>query len=150
MKKGWRWILLLFGMILTWQCLREPTAVRTLESVLVVDLPRGIGVEYTDTHGGFHGDGELNAVVMFQSAKQGERFVRQISDTWMPLPAKTEILSAVRQEWAELPMVEEGYWMFRDRYFEQYGERASYRLWNSTFAVLDTEEWMLYVFELDL
>lgn len=136
---------------LMWAWPREPGIVRSLERAIEADLPRGIAVEYTDTHGGFHGDGELRAVVTFADPDQAKGFRQEVSGRWSLLPVDGAVLREVRRLWPELPEPEEGYWMYRDRFFEQYGRRCDLNpvLQNCTFALLDPRGLTLYVFQSD-
>lgn len=139
--------------------------IRHLERRLCADLPAGIQLEYQDSHSGFHGDGVLTAVVTFPSQKAVREFTGRLAAPWSPLPVEPAELSwAVHREWRglpplstdlrrnDLPPVTQGYWFYRDRYQEQYGQACAFNpyLQNATFALLDTQDGVLYVLEIDL
>lgn len=161
--KKWlkRIVLVLAALVLLYIAIQRLTPaqvkqLRWLEKQLEVDLPRGAAVEfYEDTHGGFHGDGTLTAVVTFPTPQVAQDFAAGLETPWdeLPLvPEEIDIWQAAHQLWEELPQVERGMWYYRDRFFEMYGKPAPnhYVLWNATFALLDTENGALYVLKNDI
>ena len=107
-----------------------------------------------ETHGGFHGDGETFITMQF-SDKQAEKFLKKVKEN---------------EHWQELPLtgffynfvdIENGYWFAIDRYFhnddtynvKKYNidgiggdDRAAL---NYTLAAFDTDNNMLYFYEMD-
>lgn len=97
---------------------------------LSVQLPAGTKIDVQDSHGGFHGDGFLFAVARL-TAKQSEEFTAEISSLWKELPMDEEMNRAFYSVWeqhgtafAAPPEDMEGQWFYRDRFFEQYGEKV--------------------------
>lgn len=129
-----------------------------LESRLGLFLPIDAEIVCEDSHGGFHGDGVLAAVVRLPDSQAGKETVQSAAEEWKPLPVNEDWMDQFRQMWAEqeetlgpLPQNAGGFWFYRDRYHEQYGETCSFNpvLQNCTFAMLDTDSGMLYVLEVD-
>lgn len=131
---------------------------RHLEKELRISLPDGVEITSMDSHGGFHGDGTLLAVVTVPDKAEQDALWEQVEDTWSTLPADEAIMEPIRQLWEErcgalplLPDTENGRWFYRDRYEEQYGEKCEFNsvLQNCTFALLDRDSGRLYVLEND-
>lgn len=131
---------------------------RYLEKELRISLPDEAEIASLDSHGGFHGDGTLIAVVSFTDEEGQEALWAQIEEKWSNLPAYEEILEPVRQDWEAysgalppLPDTGNGRWFYRDRYEEKYGEKCEFNsvLQNCTFALFDRESGQLYVLESD-
>lgn len=129
-----------------------------LEKELRISLPDGADIASLDSHGGFHGDGTLLAVVTVPEETEQDALWAQVEDTWNALPADETIMEPIRQLWEErcgalppLPDTRNGRWLYRDRYEEQYGERCEPNpvLQNCTFALLDRDTGRLYVLEND-
>lgn len=129
-----------------------------LESRLGLSLPTGTEIVCEDSHGGFHGDGVLAAVVRIPNSQAGEDAVQSVAEQWTPLPVTEGWMDQFQQMWAEhkatlgsMPRNAEGFWFYRDRYKEQYGEACSFNpvLQNCTFAMLDINTGVLYVLEVD-
>lgn len=129
-----------------------------LESRLGLPFPTGTEIVCEDSHGGFHGDGVLAAVVRLPNSPAGEQAVQSMAEQWTPLPVEEIWMEQFQQMWTEreatlgpLPQNADGFWFYRDRYQEQYGEVCSFNpvLQNCTFAMLDTNTGVLYVLEVD-
>lgn len=129
-----------------------------LESRLGLSLPIGTEIVCEDSHGGFHGDGVLAAVVRFPDSQAGESAIQSIAKQWTPLPVEESWMEQFQSMWVEhketlgvLPQHADGFWFYRDRYKEQYGETCSFNpvLQNCTFAMLDSGSGRLYVLEVD-
>ena len=121
-------------------------------------------IEEVDTHGGFHGDGHYYLVLDCSANKE----LAQIKlKNWheLPLPETlnyivfgTEIRGTTyRNGWAEeasVPIIKNGYYMFKDRHSEsndsadasQLHDRCSY---NFSVAVYDCDTNKMYYFEFD-
>lgn len=129
-----------------------------LSKRLNVKLPSEGTLAVQDSHGGFHGDGVLLAVVQLTPEQSGE-FAAQIAQVWDELPMEEEMAQTFYTIWKQYgpafqmpPGDMEGRWFYRDRYFEQYGERCKGNpiAQNCTFALFDQESGTLYVLENDL
>lgn len=124
---------------------------------LDIRLPAGAEIVCQDSHGGFHGDGVLTAVVRF-APRQSEKLAAQLQGAWDELPMDREMTEAFYREWEQNgaaldmpPREMEGFWTYRDRYFEQHGEKCRFApiVQNCTFALFDRETGTLYVLECD-
>ena len=131
---------------------------RYLEKELRISLPDRAEIASLDSHGGFHGDGTLLAVVTVPDKAEQDALWDRVKDNWNALPADEAIMEPIRQLWEErcgalplLPDTENGRWFYRDRYEEQYGEKCEFNsvLQNCTFALLDRDSGRLYVLEND-
>ena len=72
---------------------------------LGIEIPKDIKIEYEDTHGGFHGDGETVAVVEFNNSigEDIQKYYGQVQE-WLAEP--NEIVSkftyvTMRRRWSE-------------------------------------------------
>lgn len=162
MKKIGLWsalVLVVVGLGVTaWFLSAGHSMERHLEQRLGISLPEGTNIASTDDHGGFHGDGTLIAVVTVLDKAGQEELQNQVEDKWSAFPVDAAVLEPVRRHWEErsgvlpdLPDAESGWWFYRDRYQEQYGEACAFNpvLQNCTFALLDRNSWRLYVLEND-
>lgn len=131
---------------------------RHLESRLGLSFPTGTEIVCEDSHGGFHGDGVLAAIVRFPDSQAGEKVIRSIAKQWTPLPVQEDWMEKFQVVWTDyaktldaLPQNIEGFWFYRDRYKERYGEVCYPNpvMQNCTFAMLDAETGLLYVLEVD-
>ena len=133
-----------------------------------IPIPDSIRIDYEDTHGGFHGDGDTLAIVKFDGdTASGVRAEISKQPHWkrLPLSESLEVMMyggvingiTYTHEYAELlkmPRVDNGYWFFEDRQLEsglsKEGQdlfpRASY---NFTLAVYDADTDILYYLEVD-
>ena len=125
----------------------------TIENALDLTLPKDCAISCTDDHGGFHGDGTLYAVVEIP-ADAADDFLAALQSDWTALPVTEELRDAYYGEGGEgcgvsygLPEPSAGCYLYRDRYFAQYGERCAFNpvLQNATFAVYDADAARLYV-----
>ena len=131
---------------------------RHLESRLGLSFPTGTEIVCEDSHGGFHGDGVLAAIVRFPDSQAGEEVIRSIAKQWTPLPVQEDWMEKFQVVWTDyaktldaLPQNIEGFWFYRGRYKERYGEVCYPNpvMQNCTFAMLDAETGLLYVLEVD-
>ena len=87
MKKQLKYIflLLIFFCLLT-GCYSQ-ALYKKISATLGIKIPANVKIEYEDTHGGFHGDGETFAKIEFD-AFQAEEILRQIVslESWHELP----------------------------------------------------------------
>ena len=150
-----------------------PPAEASLDEVLGLDLAGCIVDADSDTHGGFHGDGETAVILTWEDGSGVEAQIAQ-SDAWQPLPLPEELTAvfygyayeedgwsyswgplAVDEDGAPLfPTVENGYYFFLDRSDESRNQRSTEGLWNRysfnfTAALYDTDSGTLYYYELD-
>ncbi len=88
-KKQYKHLLLLVMVILFLTgCFSESINKRISRS-LGIEIPKDIKIEYEDTHGGFHGDGETVAVVEFNNSI-GEDIQSEMlnNEDWNKLPLR--------------------------------------------------------------
>ena len=135
------------------------TGVRAhLEERLGISLPAGAEISSVDTHGGFHGDGTLLAMVKLDGQEELDTLRQEVERRWSAAPVDGEMLEQIQDVWSQyagglgsMPAGDAGPWLYRDRYAEQYGERCKFNpvLQNCTFAILDVDAGRLYVLEND-
>ena len=130
-------------------------------------LPSRAEIKYSDTHGG-NGDGDLYAVVSFPDdaaaqfsdslAKAG--WQTKLPDDMVPWFYGGNITAEGKSSSTDgyfhdmkidVPEVKDGYFFYRDRYREQYGEPCSYAPYtqNFTIAIFDSGHSTLYFLEGD-
>ena len=128
---------------------------QNLSAGLSVDLTDGELIEYSDTHGGFHGDGECRAKMTFsQQAADTLCSALSASDYWTSLPMTENISSALEYGNADFPPIEAGYYLFFDRSdqsrdIKDLSEFQSRYSFNYTAAVYDADSRTLYYYDLD-
>ena len=113
-----------------------------------IELPLDAAIEYWDTHGGFHGDGESFARITLP--ENASEFTQQVlADGWHRLSKQTDVHQELEGSEFEalLPKTEKGYWYLWDRSPDDALEPADL---NITLAVFDTSKHTLYVYEKDL
>lgn len=168
MKKQYKYLLLLMIIVLPLTgCFSESINKRISRSV-GIEIPRNIKIEYEDTHGGFHGDGETFAVVEFNKSI-AEDIQSGISNNmgWNSLPLSEVIDLMVyggekggidySYNFAELlnmPHIENGYWFFNIRHPNsttpsEYSNLLHESSFNFTLAIYDTDTHTLYYLEFD-
>ncbi len=157
-----------------WESLLTGTDVE-LRRELGVDISGYTEMTESDTHGGFHGDGELFYTAYYNTGPAGEleenleRLAEQNGSGWRRLPM-TEVLQtaaygAEGDGWKSGPWITvngeegfpeaaEGYYYFRDRHSQAEDERDDSQLLqrnsqNFTLALYDTENNVLYYYEGD-
>ena len=168
MKKQLKYIflLLIFFCLLT-GCYSQ-ALYKKISATLGIKIPANVKIEYEDTHGGFHGDGETFAKIEFD-AFQAEEILRQIESLEscheLHLSANLHLIMYGGEKdnveyiynFAKkfgIPHIKKGYWFFIDRHDkstspekdEDIFERSSF---NFTLAIYDTDTNTLYYFELD-
>lgn len=165
-------ILLLIACLLLYvltSCSGTLSEEETISRSIGVSVDSGFIEEYTDTHGGFHGDGEAYAKIAFSD----ESFCDLVKDNpdWQPLPLPKTLKVVLYggtldngDSWSsfienendtpQLPDISDGYYFFKDRYsggtdekdvsviFERYSM-------NFTLAIYDTDSKTLYFYEID-
>ncbi|MBQ3135616.1 MAG: hypothetical protein IJB75_07395 [Oscillospiraceae bacterium] len=121
-------------------------------------------VESLDTHGGFHGDGTYYLIL--DCSKNREKALKAVSK-WdrLPLPENVKLMmyGGMKNgryygyhlaEEANMPRIENGYYVFRDRYRggndpSDDSELLSRYSFNFTIAVYDADTDRMYYFEYD-
>ena len=123
-------------------------------------VPFSVELEYKDSHGGFHGDGECLVKVIF-SEEQAQKFKEKIEKNshWKQLPMPERLQSKVSldaEEGMNIPVIKNGYYFFLDRHSQADDKYNPYEIdskarasWNFTVAVFDIDENTLYFYEID-
>lgn len=116
---------------------------------LDASLSGGIVLEYWDTHGGFHGDGEIFAMIRGTCRFSEDPY-------WHRLPLSDNVAAALKACLGEeqIPAADKGWYYFRDRHPEALDRGDDSRLnsrasRNFTVAVYDGETDILYYYEYD-
>ena len=104
-KKQYKHLLLLVMVILFLTgCFSESINKRISRS-LGIEIPKDIKIEYEDTHGGFHGDGETVAVVEFNNSI-GEDIQSNNKELFHKLFGRKDSIEnqlGMQLDWQELP-----------------------------------------------
>ncbi|HIX31283.1 MAG TPA: hypothetical protein H9682_04025 [Firmicutes bacterium] len=144
-----------------------------VSKTLALDLKNCTIAAHTDTHGGFHGDGETVAIFTWEDKSAIENQITR-NDAWKPLPLPDELtavfygleyekdgmtyglgpLAADEDRTPLFPTVENGYYFFLDRSDESRDQHSTEGLWdrysfNFTAALYDTDSGALYYYALD-
>ena len=139
---------------------------KRISDSLGIDIPGSMKIDYEDTHGGFHGDGETIATIEFTKSI-AEKIRKDIADNmnWnsLPLSENHDILMyggtkegiTFSYNYAELlnmPRIENGYWFYEDRQPESTLSREEEDLipllsYNFTIAIYDLDTDTLYYLE---
>lgn len=130
-----------------------------LQKICGLDLSGCTVISAEDTHGGFHGDGDL--IVTIDCTKNADSVSRQTED-WNSLPLSGNLQSFLYGgeytlgygDKAGIPEFTNGRYFFWDRHSqstdptsdEELFERYSF---NFSLVLYDTEHSLLYLFELD-
>lgn len=143
----------------------------TYNDKIGISIPKDSTVlDYEDSHGGFHGDGESYVIIKL-SEKGKNEFSKKVkrSKKWgnLPLPDKYERIvfggefdnvsygDGYFENGGHIPRnIKNGIYYFRDRYAENYPQEASIDInerysYNFTISILDLDENKLYICELD-
>ena len=134
-----------------------------------VDISSGVIVTSSDSHGEFHGDGQLFASVNFSDNRIAEELSEDAA--WHPLPLSKTLTTLVygmqtadsqtgpylkaANGTALFPEIQHGYYYFRDRQSEQPTDRhddtsiLDRYSFNFTIVIYDTDTNTLYYAELD-
>ena len=164
-------LLLLFALVFT-GC-SDQTTEGTSEEILELDLQGCTVATNTDTHGGFHGDGETVVILTWEDSSAVEKQIAQ-SSVWNSLPLNDDLQSVFYgTTWEEdgmmysrgplaadedrtplFPTVENGYYFFLDRSDGSRNQRSTEGLWNRysfnfTAALYDADRGALYYYALD-
>lgn len=137
--------------------------VEDISTALSIDVSSGKEVQFSDDHGGFHGDGTEYIVLEFTDDKVLEQIKDNSAWTALPLDETTKALVyGVTEETSQIgpfltnengdtlfPEIENGYYILIDRHSQKEGnilERASF---NFTLAIYDTDTNKLHYCEFD-
>lgn len=160
MKRYFKWILVFIVLILAFKMTFTQPIHKRISNALGITIPRSINIYYEDTHGGFHGDGDLVAKMQFNK-KESENLLLQIKNNsnWMPLPLTPNIERALYQyygltEKINMPHIDKGYWFLVDRFGGEIRGNDDNKLFyrsaaNFTVGVYDAVNHTLYYYELD-
>lgn len=141
---------------------------KEVSQALGINATEGTELSYSDTHGGFHGDGTKYIQLSFSD----EEFVDSIkqSPEWKQLPLSTDLYTLIYgisnekeaigpyatddSESALFPQIENGYYFFKDRFSESTDSQNSSDIlsrsaFNFTIAIYDTDTNTLYFCEVD-
>ncbi len=139
---------------------------RRISNSLGIKTPIYAKIEYEDSHGGFHGDGDTLAKV-YLNGKSAEEVIIEIKDKWKLLPLSENLnlmmyggikdnmeYSYNLADKLKIPRIENGYWYFIDRHSKSTDtyndadlfERNSF---NFTLALYDLDINILYYIEFD-
>lgn len=140
-------------------CACSPSGVGALEAHTGLKFGDGaIVASEKDTHGGFHGDGESLAVVRL---KRGGAEELINSANFIPIPMDEELFRFVYGDFLsvdslikEIPAIENGGYLLRDRFAEQYPSESAAPIFermaiNLTLTVVDADSDTVYIFDLD-
>ncbi len=139
-----------------------------ISKTIGADVSAGEVISESDSHGGFHGDGDTIVVIQFADTSFSTKVEENEEWNAMPLTENlTALVYGVQTEGSSvgpmihsgdgtpaIPEVENGYYYFRDRHSQSTDPtddsgvlgRASY---NFTMAIYDTDSKILYYMELD-
>lgn len=120
---------------------------------LGINVAVGDVAEYSDTHGGFHGDGELYAEITFSDDSVEQEILK--SEDWKSYPDKT-VSSVVEifddsDDLHSLPDITNGYYYLENRSDEtdDVTKIMSGSSFNFTLAIYDADNEVMYYYELD-
>lgn len=137
---------------------------KEISNALNVDCRAATVLEYSDTHGGFHGDGMTYAALQFPDASFGDALAD--NELWRSLPLSDTVhtflyggegrSTAVIDENGKprFPEVEHGCWYFYDRHAESTDPQDDSQIFrrystNLTVAVYDADTKTLYYCKFD-
>ena len=138
--------------------LSHPEYVQKLSGL---DISGSTIVSIEDTHGGFHGDGEL--IVIFDCTEIADSVVEQM-ENWKTMPMTDNLQRLMYGGDGDhtvgiggsvgIPQIEKGYYFFWDRHSESSdptsdSELNSRHSWNFTLLLYDADHSLLYLFEFD-
>lgn len=171
MKKLFITTLITVSLIIALTACTSKNNVRYLSKVLGINMSGGTIVEYTDTHGGFHGDGDTYIKVEFDD-RTSKILLEDLNNNqnWSGLPLSDNLYAAVYGKEYDsiiiralvqdadykpiIPNIEKGYYYFYDRNSESKNVKDDTELFNRysynfTIAIYDTMNQVLYYYELD-
>ena len=170
-RKKWNVIsLVMVLLVIMTGCRAEKTdnILSEISKTIGVDVSAGEVISESDSHGGFHGDGDMVVEIQFADTSFSDQI--EVNEEWNALPLTenlTALVYGIRKEDGSvgpmihsgdgkpaIPEVENGYYYFRDRHSQSTDpkddtnvlNRASY---NFTIAIFDVDANILYYLELD-
>jgi len=168
-KEQYKYIILIFIISLILPVFFSQSINKRMSKSLGIDIPGNIEIDYEDTHGGFHGDGETIANIKFGKSI-AENIRKEMADNtdWnsLPLSESLEIMmyGGVKEgtdytynfaELLSMPRIVNGYWFYEDRQPESTLSRGNQDLipllsYNFTIAIYDLDTDTLYYLENDI
>lgn len=160
-------LLLCFLVVLLAGC-KGKNSQKEVSEALGINVESGTEISYSDTHGGFHGDGTKYIEYSF-SDETVLNAIKQ-SSQWKQLPLNTELNILIygigndtetvgpyvtnSNGMALFPTVENGYYFFKDRFSSSTENNNSVDIlnrhaFNFTFAIYDSDANVLYFCEFD-
>ncbi len=137
---------------------------KEISSSLGINIPLFLKIEYEDTHGGFHGDGVTLAKVQLEG-KNANNILSEIkgNDGWkdLPLSENVELEMYGGEDYESnlakklgMPKIQNGYWIFIDRYKGENKVTDGERLFprysaNYTVGIYDADSNILYYCKFD-
>lgn len=170
-RKKWNIIsLVMVLLVIMTGCRAEKTdnILSEISKTIGVDVSAGEVISESDSHGGFHGDGDMVVEIQFADTSFSDQIKE--NEVWNAMPLTenlTALVYGIRKEDGSvgpmihsgdgtpaIPEVDNGYYYFRDRHSQSTDPtddsgvlgRASY---NFTIAIYDTDSKILYYMELD-
>lgn len=144
---------------------------KNISQTLGVDVSSAAVLQSMDSHGGLHGDGSTYREMKFANG-EGQTFTKELENNtaWGKLPLTDNLNIAVygKESTSEsigpfvtndngeayFPLVDNGYYFFLDRQSESKDVKDDTNLlnrnsFNFTIAIYDTDNQILYYYELD-
>lgn len=162
MKKGFRIILLILGLLLILFFMKKNKINRSISKDIGVAIPYSLSFEYEDSHGGFFGDGTTLARAKISQADI-DRLVNKSNSLWntYPLNRDLEVITRRLENFnmklareIKLDDIDKGYWIYLDRKKGKnvYLKGSESMVPNSnhySLAIIDDEENMIYYLKFD-
>lgn len=170
-KRHFNTLLLFLSISLIITACSSKKLIKDISKTVEISLSDGIISESIDSHGGFNGDGITYVEVMFPEGEE-ETITEEIENNegWRRLPLTNNLNTAVYGKKSPsgsigpfvtdddgkplIPIVDNGYYFFIDRQEEGQEMKDDKKLLggfslNFTIAIYDTDNKILYYFELD-
>lgn len=161
-------LLLVLSISILTACQKNNSVQNEVSDALGIDVSNGTEMTYQDSHGGFHGDGLTFTTIKFSD----DTVLASISENrnWHVMPLTEELSALVygittdnsrigpyltdENGEAVMPEIQNGYYYFVDRYYQNGGDRNDSDLlnrysFNFTISIYDTDTNTLYYAEYD-
>lgn len=128
---------------------------------LEINIPSSLEFEYEDTHGGFHGDGVTLAEAKLRN-KDISNIIDKSKTNWREAPisldrqlliygsSSDESTTIPNTDGGRIPVIENGYWVFKDRTTKETKERfPDARSGNYSVGVIDLDTNTFYYIKFD-
>lgn len=126
MKKQFTYVILLAIFVYSLTGCFPHSINKEISNSLGINIPLFLKIEYEDSHGGFHGDGVTLAKVQLES-KHAKKILSAIKDNdhWKLIPLSENVEREIyggedyESNLAKklgMPKIQNGYWIFIDRY----------------------------------